>query len=871
MEKLKEYRRKREFNRTKEPAGSDSEPSVSSSKDGALRFVIQKHQASHLHFDLRLEMDGVLKSWAVPKGPSIKAGERRLAVEVEDHPIEYGKFEGTIPKGEYGGGTVMLWDHGNWTPAPKGRVEEGRIDFVLEGQKLQGAWSLIRTKSDPAKKNRKPNWLLIKRSDSGCKTSKLDDISVVTGRTMDEITAGAAASSTESEHAQEAIEERLAQVSATKRAKLPLQLTPALATLDTKVPKGTDWLHEIKFDGYRLVTRISSGSKSSSKNANAVQLLTRNGKDWTSKLTALHTTLQSLPCESALLDGELVAYEPGGKTSFFKLQQAFSDKATSKLVYQIFDITYLNGKDLSKVPLIERKAILQTLLDEEAGEPTLRFTDHVVGKGPQFYQQACELGLEGVISKRANSTYTSGRSRSWRKIKCTGRDEFIVCGYTAPQGSRTGFGALLLGAWHNKQLVYTGKVGTGFNQSSLKSLTKQLQPLEIKQSPLHTDSARKTPALSTAELKDITWVKPQLIAAVEFTNWTREGRLRHPVYRGLREDIEIDAVQLPIEHPLYVPENQAAKSDKPKAAKPALQKVTLSKAKSVAGVTLSNPQRVLYPTQGLTKADLAIYYAELAEWIMPYVQNRPLALVRCPAGVTDECFFQKHPGNTLHKSVPRVTLDGKQGLYIEKLSDLIQIVQVGALELHTWGSTVDNLEYPDTLVFDLDPAPDVSLTDTYRLALELRDFLASFGLHSFPRTTGGKGLHLVVPIAPDYEWPQVKQFCRGIAVAFARDNPSKATAQLSKSKRKGRVFIDYLRNGRGATAIASFSTRARPGAPVAAPIRWDEVNASLRPDQYTVSNLKRRLSRLKAAPWADYAATQQAIPAEAIQAMEKVK
>lgn len=882
MEKLKEYRRKRKFDRTQEPAGSDGPP-LSSGE--ALRFVIQKHQASHLHFDLRLEMDGVLKSWAVPKGPSVKAGERRLAVEVEDHPIEYGTFEGTIPKGEYGGGTVMLWDHGLWTPAPKGRVADGRIDFVLDGQKLQGAWSLIRTNSDVKKKKHKPNWLLIKRSDSGCKTSRPDDVSVSTGRTMDEITAGAPPHTTD-DAAPDTVEDTarvdLTRVDAAAEREMPEQLAPALATLESAVPKSDDWLHEIKFDGYRIVTRITADSK----NALRVQLLTRNGKDWSRKLPTLQKRLQHLPCNTALLDGELVAYEPGGKTNFAHLQQAFTNQSTAKLVYQVFDIVYLNGQDLTRVPLVERKALLQKLLANktDAADRSLRFTDHVVGKGPAFYEQACELGLEGVISKKADGAYNTGRSRSWLKIKCSGRDEFLVCGYTAPQGSRVGFGALLLGAWHDQQLIYTGKVGTGFNQRSLQALAAQLKRLEVKKSPLHTDAKRPTPGLTPADLENVTWVKPKLIAAVEFSNWTREGRLRHPVFRGLRDDIEADDVLLPAEHPSH-PDfdtsgnastaNATTSAHRVSSPMPELQKVTVSDAKQqrlkIAGVSLSNPQRVLYPTQGLTKSDLAVYYAEIAEWIMPHVQNRPLSLVRCPAGVTDECFFQKHPGSTISDTVPRVNLDGKRGLYIEKLADLMHIVQVGALELHTWGSTVDNVEYPDTLVFDLDPAPDVSLNETFSLALDLREYLLELGLQSFPRTTGGKGLHLVIPIQPDYKWPQVKQFCRGVAVAFARDNPKKATAQLAKSKRKGRVFIDYLRNGRGATAIASFSTRARPGAPVAVPIRWDEVTPSLRPDQYTASNLKRRLSHLQSDPWADFTIIEQAIPAEAIKAMEKIK
>ena len=1035
MEKLKEYRRKRKFDRTQEPAGADNPTSGSASSAGkgaetgveeksSLSFVIQKHLASHLHFDLRLEMDGVLKSWAVPKGPSIKAGERRLAVEVEDHPIEYGTFEGTIPKGEYGGGTVMLWDHGMWTPAPKGRVEDGRIDFVLDGQKLQGAWSLIRTKSNGKKKSKKPNWLLIKRSDSGCKTSRLDDLSVTTGRTMDEITAGDPPHTTSDADAKKETKSEAksagksaAKNKATKAGKsaakseaksaaknapkgaaknegksagtdatdaanraenraekksdakidptqtagaakrdMPEQLAPALATLESSIPKSDDWLHEIKFDGYRIMTRITADSKGKPQ----VRLLTRNGKDWSNKLPTLQKRLERLPCDNAVLDGELVAYERGGKTDFAQLQQAFTDKSTAKLVYQVFDLLYLNGQDLSKVPLVERKALLQQLLaaETEVADRTLRYTDHVVGQGPAFYEQACELGLEGVISKKADGNYPNGRSRSWLKIKCTGRDEFLICGYTAPQGARSGFGALLLGSWLDGQLIYTGKVGTGFNQRSLKSLTTQLKRLEVRKCPLHTDASRAAPGLTPADLKEVTWVKPKLIAAVEFSNWTREGRLRHPVFKGLRDDIKAVDVQLPAEHPAHpdfdasangasaggggaTGKGSAKAADESKSTRdssgkrgttaadgskrtrgatgkrgttaadgsegadladgaggsagandtggadkakktarrasttmPELQKVTVSKAKQrlkIEGVSLSNPQRVLYPSQGLTKSDLAVYYAEIAQWIMPYVQRRPLSLVRCPAGVTDECFFQKHPGSTISDSVPRINLDGKRGLYIDKLADLMHIVQVGALELHTWGSTVDNLEYPDTLVFDLDPAPDVSLNETFQLAFDLRDYLKELGLRSFPRTTGGKGLHLVVPIQPDYKWPQIKQFCRGVAVAFSRDNPTKATAQLAKSKRKGRVFIDYLRNGRGATAIASFSTRARPGAPVAVPIRWDEVTSSLRPDQYTADNLKRRLSRLQSDPWADFASMDQAISAEAMQAMEKIK
>lgn len=861
MDKLEVYRSKRKFDRTQEPAGSsERQPARTAER----RFVIQKHLASHLHYDLRLELDGVLKSWAVPKGPSIQPGERRLAVQVEDHPLEYGDFEGIIPAGEYGGGTVMLWDHGTWSVATsssgkQGQVNDDRIDFELHGKKLQGAWALIRTQGRSAKgsaKKRPPNWLLIKRSDSGVKTSKPDDLSVLSRRTMEEITQGTEPKPPQ----QESLNAGLAQVQGAKPAQFPQQLTPTLATLENEVPVSSDWVHEIKFDGYRLLAQVTDDHQ--------VQLLTRNGQNWSHKFPKLQQLLQDLPCQSAVLDGEVVAFDAAGISSFHSLQQALAEQREDKLVYQVFDLLYLDGYDLTKTPIIQRKLALEALTRSltQHTDSKLKYTDHMVGQGPEFHQHACELGLEGIISKRADSSYAAKRSRAWLKIKCNDRDDFIICGYTAPKRSRSGFGALLLCAWDQQKLIYTGKVGTGFNQRTLTKLSKQLASLEVAESPLHNPPS----------MQDVTWVKPKLIAAVEFTQWTREGRLRHPVYQGLRQDAKLEDIQL--SQPPSAPTGTKAAAPAGSGSKPSLQPNPTKNARStasgklkVAGVVLSNPQRIIYPTQGLTKADLAGYYTELAEWVLPYVQHRPLALVRCPAGVTDQCFFQKHPGKTLNKEVPRIMIDGKQGLYIDKLADLLQIVQVGALELHTWGSTIHHIECPDTLVFDLDPAPDVSLKDMYQLAEQLRDFLLSLGLHSFPRITGGKGLHLVVPIQPEYEWPTIKAFCRGIAKTLAHDNPRKATATMSKSKRKGRIFIDYLRNGRGATAIASFSTRARTGAPVATPLRWDEVKASLRPDQYNVGNIKRRLSSLKADPWADYRSVEQSIPATAIKAMEKTK
>lgn len=863
MRALDDYKRKRNFTRTPEPAGGEDaarHPPGTSLEGG--EFVIQKHAASRLHYDLRLEKDGVFISWAVPKGPSLDPGERRLAVKVEDHPLEYGDFEGVIPSGEYGGGTVMLWDRGRWAPlerkskAKENKNEEDHIDFVLVGQKLRGAWTLVRTAAKPGEEA--DTWLLIKRRDNAAGESKITDLSVATGRTMEQIAADKSRTwnrSGETTPDRREVPNPAALEGARKR-KLPDTPQAALATLAKEAPAGDQWLQEIKFDGYRILARCEEGK---------VRLISRNGKDWTRRFPEIAELLKNLPAESAVLDGEIVAYAADGTSSFRGLQEALSIGNSQHLVYQVFDLQHLGGYDLGAVPLRQRKSALRKLLTAASFTNTgsIRYTDHIDGQGPAFAEQACRLGLEGIICKRAEGRYPQGRSKDWLKVKCTGREELLICGYTDPGGSRSGFGSLLLGAWHGDELVYTGKVGTGFSDRDLRQLHGRLRKLELEVSPCANPPAEK----------GLHWVAPQLIAEVEFTEWTRDGMLRHPSFRGLREDRDSKDIRLPPGAPEPQQSARAKKIPLPTTAAPRRRsaKGKVQDSAEVAGVTLTNASRILYPECGITKLALAEYYEEIADWMLPQLAFRPLSLVRCPEGHTGECFFQKHPRQTLTKSIPRVMIEEKDGrspyLYVQSITDVIALVQFGALELHVWGSRVEDVERPDILVFDLDPGPDLPFSELLRIARDLRDRLADLGLTSFPRTTGGKGLHLVVPVEPARGWETIKNFCQGIAQQQAQADRLRVTSNMAKSRRRGRVFLDYLRNGRGATAISSFSSRARPGAPVAVPVAWDELNEALRPDRYTVENLRRRLSVLSSDPWEGFEAARRPITEKMLQAV----
>jgi bifunctional non-homologous end joining protein LigD len=873
---LEEYQKKRDFKRTPEPAG-DGKPAAGAASSGDGVFVIHKHAARRLHYDLRLEHDGVLESWAVPKGPSLKPGEKRLAVKVEDHPLEYGDFEGVIPSGEYGAGTVMLWDRGRWRASKR---SDGHLDFELEGHKLRGAWTLIRTSGGASGRNgqdKNDNWLLIKRRERRKQPpSELEalpeDASVATGRTMEQIAADRSrvwSGRSENGSAPAALPdpERLA---GHVRARMPQSLQPQLATLTDKAPAGDDWIHEIKFDGYRILAHVEDGR---------VRLASRNGKDWTDRFPEMATLLANLPAAAALIDGEMVAMTSEGVSSFGHLQEALSSGRTAALYYQAFDLLHLDGFDLTAVGQLERKRALARLLETAGfvGSARIRYTDHIAGKGPEFYERACRLRLEGIICKRADARYTPGRNKHWLKVKCTRHEELVVGGYTEPAGARSGFGALLLGFYHEQRLTYAGRVGTGFSDRQLRALHRQLRAIEIADPPFDPAPAGR----------GVHWVKPELVAEVEFTEWTRDGLLRHPTFRGLREDKHPKEIVMerPTQTPAQPARTQPARA-KPAGATAAQKKPLRAQATPepdaleprvaaapdrVAGVRLTNPDRVLYPEQGITKLDLARYYEEIADWILPQLRGRPLSLLRCPQGRGQVCFFQKHPQQAMASHIPRVRIREKSGtktyLYVQTVADLIALVQAGTLELHVWGSRVDDLERPDMVVFDLDPAPELSWAETVRTARDLRDRLGALGLETFVRTTGGKGLHVVTPLTPERDWEDVKAFSHGVARALAQDEPQRFTTNMSKAKRRGRIFLDYLRNGRGATAIASYSTRAREDAPVAVPVRWDELSGALSGDRYNVSNVRRRLTALRGDPWEDFDAARRPITATMLKAV----
>jgi bifunctional non-homologous end joining protein LigD len=836
----------RDFERTQEPRGDERGKKLQQAP--GLSFVVQKHHARNLHYDFRLELDGVLLSWAVPKGPSLDPSVKRLAMEVEPHPIEYGGFEGTIPKGEYGGGTVMVWDRGTWQPEgdPQKALAKGHLSFSLQGQKLKGAWHLVRTKrlADDGHGNKQgKGWLLFKSRDAEARDrdTLLEDEpqSALTGRNLDQIERGEG----EAEPAPDS--SKRTRASKTKprmsdkprqkgSSKLPKTLSPELATLVDAAPVGDDWVHEIKYDGYRVLARIEDGK---------VNLLTRNGKDWTERMPTLRAALQKLDVQSAFLDGELVALDAKGVSDFQTLQNTLNESQDGALVYYAFDLVHEDGEDLSQLPLVERKSRLRALLakSEPELEGKVRFSAHVVGNGPEFFDNACKLGLEGTIAKRAQSTYRSARAKDWLKVKASQRQEFTIIGFTEPAGSRSHFGALLLGTERDGKLSYAGRVGTGFSEASLAELYEKLAPLAVQKPPV------ADPPLG-ADARGVTWTKPKLVAEVGFTEMTSEGLLRHPTFQGLRDDKPGSDVKLekpePLENaskPLKTPSKQAQKPSKP-LAKPS------------PSYPLTNPNKVLYPEQGITKQELLDYYALVAERILPHVANRPLTLVRHPNGRDKPGFFQKHPGAAKLPGLRSVSIREKEGKEPYSVLDdslgLFSLVQWAALEIHTWGSRADDFEHPDILVFDLDPDTSVEYAAVISGAQAIRKVFEQAGLETFVKTTGGKGLHVCVPITPELTWDQAKNFTGRVAEAMSAQAPELYLATVSKAKRKGKIFIDYLRNGRGATFIAPYSTRARENAPIAVPLEWDELSPKLPPDHFNIRNIETRLAKLKSDPFA---------------------
>jgi bifunctional non-homologous end joining protein LigD len=866
---LKEYKRKRDFKKTAEPAGSNP-PSAPGH-----HYVIQKHAASRLHYDFRLELDGTLKSWAIPKGPSLDPAVKSLAVQVEDHPLEYATFEGIIPKGQYGGGTVMVWDQGTWEPEvdPKKGMKDGKLKFQLHGEKLHGSWALVRMGGRAGDGGK--NWLLIKHTDDAAKpSSKLDILkskprSVVTDRDLDEIAADADAvwsskaahngqhkSATKSRSTKTATRNgsakiaiaNLSKLAGVRRAALPKHFKPQLATLVSQVPAGADWLHELKFDGYRILAHIDGPKK--------IRLISRNDKDWTLRFQVIADALVDLPLKSAILDGEVVSLDAHGISNFQQLQNSLKTGDTDSLVYYIFDVPYLNGYDLTDVPLINRKQVLADILlpFNPENEGRLRYSDHIQGQGDSVLQHACRSAMEGIIAKRADSTYQQTRSTSWLKVKCIKQQEFVIGGYSKPEGSRVGFGALLLGYYDSDELKYAGRVGTGFTTKSLKQIAAELKKRRIEKPPFIDPP-------TGAERRAVTWVKPELVGEVEFTEWTSAGHLRHPSFQGLREDKPAKQVIR------EMPKQPTKKNSSPRSAVKKANAET-----TVAGVRLTHPDRVLYADDKFTKRDLAEYYERVADWILPYVAGRPLTLVRCPEGYAGQCFFQKHLTGSLPDAVRGVMVDvkGQQEEYvaIDDVAGLVSLVQMGVLELHPWPAREDNLESPDQLVFDLDPGEGTGWKDVVQGARDVRERLESAGLITFLRTSGGKGLHVVVPLSRRNDWDEFKAFAKSVADAMTRDDPKRYIATMSKAKRRGKLFIDYLRNQRGATAIASYSTRRRRGAPVATPLAWDELTARTKPDMYNIANLPKRLDKLKADPWADFFKTRQSITKKIREAFE---
>lgn len=889
---LVEYKRKRNFRKTPEPAGKRQ------ASRGALSFVVQKHDASRLHYDFRLELDGTLKSWAVPKGPSLDPTVKSLAVQVEDHPLDYADFEGIIPAGQYGGGTVMVWDQGTWEPEgdddPLKQWKAGRLKFALHGTKLKGSWALVRMGGKAGEGGK--NWLLIKHHDRSAKTTADFDVrekksrSVVSGRTMEQIEtasdrvwgsngrhkkAGAQNASAKvgkdsaartskrsnSTRAKGVAAAALAKLDEAKKKGLPRKFKPQLATLVAQAPVGAEWLHELKFDGYRVLARIASGK---------VRLITRNGHDWTHRFPTIAAAVGELPIKSGMIDGEIVALNDEGISNFQRLQNQLRRGDDRSLAYYAFDLPFAQGYDLTAVPLVERKRVLQNFLGA-ASDGVVRFSEHIAGSGDQVWRQACGGGLEGIVCKRADGRYLSGRGPSWVKVKCTRRQEFVIGGFSKPEGSRTGFGALLLGYYDHDRFIYAGRVGTGFTQQSLRDVHAEL-----------TKRKRKTPPYDEpptgADARGVTWVTPELVAEVEFTEWTDDGLLRHPSFQGLREDKPPKSIVR--EEPARAtgnkrkPNRSEQNGHAPRSAKRAAQKKSAPSAESsdaeciVAGVTVTHPDRVVFPAADITKLALAQYYAQIADSILPHISGRPLTLVRCPAGQAGKCFYQKHLTDSMPESVHGVKIKEKDGVdeyvVVDDLAGLISLVQLGVLEFHPWPAREDNVERPDRLVFDLDPDEKVSWPSVRQAAQEVRDCLEMLGLQSFLRTSGGKGLHVVVPIDRRSDWDEVKEFTRGVAELMMRTAPDRYVANMSKAKRRGKIYVDYLRNQRGATAVASYSTRARAGAPVATPLTWDELPKVKRADYYTVANVPERLRRLRKDPWEGFWRARQSITAKAM-------
>lgn len=807
---LQEYQRKRDFNATPEPAGKRARPRSAH----ALQYCIQKHDASHLHYDFRLELDGTLKSWAIPKGPSLDPKVRRLAVHVEDHPLDYANFEGRIPEGHYGAGDVIVWDRGVWEPEgdPREAYAKGKLRFRLQGEKLSGVWNLFRTHLA----GKKEQWMLVKshdgqaRSETDYKIVEALPDSVLSERTLPPRSPGKA---TTVRHKRK-----------TAPKALPDALQPQLATLVASPPSG-DWRYEVKFDGYRILARIDGDD---------IRLFTRNGHDWSAKMPRQVEALKALGLDSAWLDGEMVVVDDNGVADFQALQNAFDTEHDERITYYLFDLPWLGGEDLRALPLQQRRATLARLLEGHASQ-VIRYSADFKEPVASLLDSACRLELEGLIGKRADSPYVGRRSSDWVKLKCKQRQEFVIVGYTDPKGSRSGFGALLL-ALHDHgsgPLRYAGKVGTGFSAATLDSIHARLKPLQTDKSPLP-----KPP--TGAEARGVHWLKPQLLAEVAYAQMTREGIVRHSVFHGLRDDKPATAIDL----------------ERAMPTKRAVQ----TEPENLGTLRLTHPDRVVDATTGATKREVAQYYAQVADWLLPQLKDRPVALVRAPDGLDGELFFQKNAGQL---NIPNVlsynkAQAGQAAMVLNRADSLMDAVQMNTLELHTWNATTKDFDKPDRFVLDLDPDPALpwkAMLEATQLTLTLLDEL---GLKVFLKTSGGKGMHLVVPLTRRAGWDEVKDFSHALVNHMAGLFPDRLSAVSGPKNRVGRIFIDYLRNGKGATTAAAYSLRAREGLPVSVPIWREELNQLKGANQWNIGNLHTRLSQVED-PWAEMGKTRQSI------------
>ncbi|AEA69138.1 Putative DNA ligase (ATP) [Pseudomonas brassicacearum subsp. brassicacearum NFM421] len=854
---LDDYNRMRNFAATPEPAAKRSRKSAKTAH--ALQFCIQKHDASRLHYDFRLELDGALKSWAVPKGPSLDPKAKRLAVHVEDHPLDYATFEGNIPEGHYGAGDVIVWDRGVWIPQddPHEAYEKGRLKFELQGEKLSGLWNLVRTHM-PGKQEQ---WFLIKHQDQAARPESEYDVvqaepnSVLSDRTLVPKRRGKAAAAKAVKQPEKAVQAKSPRgaakttLSGAVAGPLPDTLKPELATLVESAPDG-EWLYEIKFDGYRVMACIEHGD---------VRLLTRNGHDWTHKLPRQAEALAELGLESAWLDGEMVVANDQGVPDFQALQNAFEAGSSGKIAYYLFDMPYLNGMDLRKVPVQERRAALAAVLEPNES-PLLRFSDAFEETPEALLNSACQMQMEGLIGKRIGSAYVSRRSNDWIKLKCKNRQEFVVVGFSDPKGARSAFGALLLGLHDadSGQLRYAGKVGTGFNETTLKSIYQQLLPLETKKAAVVNPP-------SGYEAKGVHWLEPTLLAEVAFAEMTKDGSVRHAVFHGLRNDKPAKDITQELVKP--VKKTAAAKKTKAKHEPGATPAKTKSKAKAPAldgKVRITHPERVIDASSGTTKLQLAEYYASVAEFILPELADRPVALVRAPDGIAGELFFQK---NAERLAIPGITsldkaLTGQPVMIINNAEALIGAVQMSTVELHTWNATSVDLDKPDRFVLDLDPDPALpwkSMVEATQLTLSVLDEL---GLKAFLKTSGGKGIHVVVPLTRKLGWDEVKGFSHAIVSHMAKLLPDRFSAVSGPKNRVGRIFIDYLRNGLGATTICAYAARTREGLPVSVPVFREEVAELKGANLWNVHNVHERLAEVGHEPWAGLKRTRQSITAE---------